>query len=99
VSVPSAALTARAGASPGETRDEGREATLGSAVRIGAELCARLLSVATTLLVARSLGPADFGIFAAILALASVVSEAGDLGLQTTASRALVDGTLSCARW
>jgi O-antigen/teichoic acid export membrane protein len=91
VSAPSAAWTARAG----ETRDEGREATLGSAVRLAAEAGARALSVATTLLVARSLGPADFGIFAAILGLASVVSEAGDLGLQTTASRALVAGTHS----
>jgi len=94
VSLPSAALTARAGISPGDARDEGREATLGSAVRLGAEAAARLLSLATTLLVARSLGPADFGVFAACLGLAAIASEAGDLGLQTTASRALVAGTL-----
>jgi O-antigen/teichoic acid export membrane protein len=88
-------LTARAGTSLGQTRDEGREATLGSAVRLGAEAAARILSVATTLLVARSLGPAEFGVFAAILGVAAIASEAGDLGLQTTASRALVARTLS----
>lgn len=74
--------------------DEGREASVGSAVRLGAEAAARLLSLATTLLIARSLGPAEFGVFAACLAVAALASEAGDLGLQTTASRALVDGSL-----
>jgi O-antigen/teichoic acid export membrane protein len=95
VSLPSSTLTAPAGAFPGDSRDEAREATLGSAIRLGAEAGSRLLGVVTTLFVARSLGPADFGAFAAILGLVSIASEAGDLGLQTTASRALVAGTLS----
>lgn len=95
MSLPSAVSTLGAGPSSRPALDEGREATLGSAVRLGAEAAARLLGMATTLLVARSLGPADFGVFAAFLGVAAIASEAGDLGLQTTASRALVAGNLS----
>jgi O-antigen/teichoic acid export membrane protein len=88
-------VKATGGASPSHAlRDEGREASLGSAVRLSAEAAARLLGVATTLFIARGLGPADFGLFAAFLGVAAIASEAGDLGLQTTASRALVAGTL-----
>jgi O-antigen/teichoic acid export membrane protein len=47
--------------------------------------------------VARSLGVAEFGVFATLSGIAVILAEAGDLGLQVTASRALVVGELPLA--
>jgi O-antigen/teichoic acid export membrane protein len=76
---------------------EAREATRGSAVKLGAELFGRVLALVTALLIARGLGPAEFGVFAFLSGVAVLVSELGDLGLQGTAQRALVARTLSLA--
>ena len=75
--------------------DEARDATRGSALKLFAELLGRTLQLVTTLLLARSLGAADFGLFGVLSSIAVVAAEAADLGLQGTATRALVAGTLS----
>ncbi len=75
--------------------DEARDATRGSAVKLLAELLGRSLQLLTTLLLARALGAADFGVFGVLSSVAVVAAEAADLGLQGTATRALVAGTLS----
>lgn len=74
---------------------EAREATRGSAIKLGAELLGRVLALVTSLLIARGLGPAEFGVFAFLSGIAILASELGDLGLQGTAQRALVARTLS----
>jgi O-antigen/teichoic acid export membrane protein len=74
---------------------EARDATRGSAVKLGAELLGRVLQLLTGLLLARRLGASDFGAFGVLSAIAVVAAEAADLGLQGTATRALVAGTLS----
>ena len=74
--------------------NEAREATRGSAVKLGAELSSRGLQLVTSLLLARGLGAAEFGAFGTLSALAVVAAEAADLGLHGTATRALVAGTL-----
>jgi O-antigen/teichoic acid export membrane protein len=74
---------------------EAREATRGSAIKLGAELLGRVLALVTSLLIARGLGPADFGVFAFLSGVAVLLSEIGDAGLQGTAQRALVAHTLS----
>ena len=84
--------TASAGRAPG---GEAAEATRGSAIKLGAEMGGRVLSLLTTLLLARGLGVADFGVFSALSGIAVIVAEAGDLGLQATAARALVARSLS----
>lgn len=73
---------------------EAQDATRGSAVKLIAELAGRTLQLLTTLLLARGLGAADFGTFGVLSAVAVVAAEAADLGLQGTATRALVAGTL-----
>lgn len=73
---------------------EAREATRGSAVKLLAEIAGRALQLLTTLLLARGLGAADFGTFGVLSAVAVVAAEAADLGLQGTATRALVAGSL-----
>lgn len=73
---------------------EAREATRGSAVKLGAEVSSRGLQLVTTLLLARGLGASEFGAFGYLSALAVVAAEAADLGLHGTATRALVAGTL-----
>jgi polysaccharide transporter, PST family len=75
--------------------DEARDATRGSAVKLFAELLGRTLQLVTTLLLARGLGAAEFGLFGVLSSVAVVAAEAADLGLQGTAARALVAGTLS----
>jgi O-antigen/teichoic acid export membrane protein len=70
------------------------DATRGSAVKLGAETLGRVLALATTLYVARSLGVADFGVFATLSGIAVILAEVGDLGLHVTASRALAVGEL-----
>jgi O-antigen/teichoic acid export membrane protein len=71
------------------------EASRGSAIKLGTEVLARLVGLLTTLLLARQLGAADFGLFGRLSVIAVVLAEAADLGLQGTASRALVAGTMS----
>jgi O-antigen/teichoic acid export membrane protein len=71
------------------------EATRGSAIKLGTEVLARLIGLFTTLLLARQLGAGDFGLFGRLSVIAVVLAEAADLGLQGTASRALVAGTIS----
>jgi PST family polysaccharide transporter len=73
-------------------RDAAAEATRGSAIKLGAETTGRLMALATTLVVARGLGVADFGLLAALSGVAVLVAEIADLGLQPTASRDLVAG-------
>jgi O-antigen/teichoic acid export membrane protein len=75
-------------------RSAADDASRGSAIKLGAELLGRLLALATTLLVARVLGVADFGLFAVLSGIAVIVAELSDLGLQGIAVPALVSGTL-----
>lgn len=83
-------------AGPGDAPlDEAAEATRGSVIKLGAEAAGRVLGLATTLLIARGLGVAEFGVFATLSAIAVLIAEVGELGLQTTASRALVAGAMS----
>ncbi|HXK11804.1 MAG TPA: lipid II flippase MurJ [Vicinamibacteria bacterium] len=74
---------------------EADEATRGSAIKLAAEVASRLLGLGTTLLLARALGLAGFGAFGGLWYLALVLAEAAEFGLQATATRALVAGTLS----
>ena len=76
---------------------EAGAATRGSAIKLTAEVTGRLLSLVTTLVVARRLGVAEFGTFAALSGAAVLVAELADLGLQATAARALVAHSLSLA--
>lgn len=71
------------------------EATRGSAIRLGAEVAARLLSLATTFLLAVGLGVEGFGTYATLFGVALIVAQLGDLGLQQVAAPALVSGALS----
>ena len=71
------------------------EATRGSAIRLGAEGAARLLSLATTFLLAVGLGVEGFGTYATLFGVALIVAQLGDLGLQQVAAPALVSGALS----
>jgi O-antigen/teichoic acid export membrane protein len=90
-----ARLPAGGSAARVSTDAEARDATRGSAVKLGAELLGRALQLLTTLLLARGLGASDFGAYGVLSAVAVVAAEAADLGLQGTATRALVAGTLS----
>jgi O-antigen/teichoic acid export membrane protein len=75
---------------------EANEATRGSALKLGAELVGRLLyGLTTTVAIPRVLGVEGTGTFGALSAVALVAAETADLGLQGTASQALVAGTLS----
>src|SRR5512143_601189 len=71
------------------------EATRGSAIKLAAEVASRLLTFATTALVGRGLGAADFGRYTQLSVYAVLLAELGELGLQNLASRALVAGTHS----
>jgi O-antigen/teichoic acid export membrane protein len=75
-------------------RSPADDASRGSAIKLGAELLGRLLAVATTLLVARVLGVADFGLFAVLSGVAVLVAELSDLGLQGIAVQSIVSGAL-----
>jgi O-antigen/teichoic acid export membrane protein len=73
---------------------EANEATRGSALKLGAEVLGRLLyGLTTTVAIPRVLGVEGTGTFGALSAVALVAAEAADLGLQGTASQALVAGT------
>jgi O-antigen/teichoic acid export membrane protein len=74
---------------------EADDATRGSAIKLAAEVLSRLMTLGTTVLIARGLGAAGFGAFGRLWILAPVVAEAAEFGLQATATRALVAGTLS----
>ena len=82
----------------GETAGGAREAndaTRGSAIKLAAEVVSRGLGLLTTVLVTRGLGVEGFGVFGGPFVAAVLVAELGELGLQATASRALVAGTVS----
>lgn len=69
-------------------------ATRGSGVRLAAELGSRVFALATSFLLAAGLGVEAFGVFAAASGVAALLAELGELGLQQTAARALVAGTM-----
>jgi O-antigen/teichoic acid export membrane protein len=75
---------------PPAARSEAGEATRGSVIKLGTELVARLLGFLTTPILTRGLGVAAFGLFARHSVTAVIAAEAAELGLQATASRALV---------
>jgi len=75
---------------PPAPRSEASEATRGSAIKLGTELVSRLLGFLTTPILTRGLGVAAFGLFARHSVIAVIAAEAAELGLQATASRALV---------
>lgn len=74
---------------------EASEATRGSVIKLGSELASRLLGLLTTPLLARGLGLDAFGVFGRLSVTAVVAAEAAELGLQASASRALVAHELS----
>jgi O-antigen/teichoic acid export membrane protein len=71
------------------------DATRGSAIKLVAEVLTRLITLATTLLIIRELGVARWDVFGRLWFVAPLVAELAEFGLQATASRALVAGTLS----
>jgi O-antigen/teichoic acid export membrane protein len=81
-------------ADPSGGRSAADDASRGSAIKLLAELAARLIAVATTLMVARVLGVADFGLFAVLSGVAAITAELADLGIQGIAVQALVSRTL-----
>lgn len=74
---------------------EADDATRGSGIKLAAEILTRLLTLATTVLIARQLGLSDWNVFSWLWIVAPLVAELAEFGLQATASRALVAGTLS----
>jgi O-antigen/teichoic acid export membrane protein len=82
--------------SAGKTvRSEADDATRGSAIRLLAEVASRLLLYATTWLLARGLGPSEYGLYVKLSAYALLLAELGELGLQVLASRVLISGSVS----
>ena len=75
---------------PPAARSEASEATRGSAIKLGTELVSRLLGFLTTPILTRGLGVTAFGLFARHSVTAVIAAEAAEMGLQATASRALV---------
>lgn len=86
---------------PAGSRRDADEATRGSAVKLAAEVASRLIGFATMWLLLRGLGPlrglgaSEFGVLGELSVYALLLAEAGELGLQALASRALVAGTHS----
>ena len=74
---------------------EAADATRGSVIKLTAEVVSRGLGLLTTVVVTRGLGVEGFGVFGGPYVAAVLVAELGELGLQATASRALVAGTVS----
>jgi O-antigen/teichoic acid export membrane protein len=91
------ALAGRDLSPPGpSSSQEANAATRGSALKLGAELVGRLLyGLTTTVAIPRVLGVEGTGTFVTLSAVALVAAELADLGLQGTASQALVAGTQS----
>jgi O-antigen/teichoic acid export membrane protein len=79
----------------GSPAGEADAATRGSAIKLGAETLGRLIGMATAVAIVRVLGPEEYGTFTTLSVGAVVAAEAADLGLQGTASQALVAGSLS----
>jgi O-antigen/teichoic acid export membrane protein len=75
--------------------DEADDATRGSAIKLAAEIGSRLVLLATTLLLAHGLVLEEYGAYGRLAAYALLLAELAELGLQLTATRALVAGTLS----
>lgn len=61
-----------------------REASMGSAIRLAAEIVVRSSSIIATLWLTRSLGVTDFGAFLLALSVGLVIAELSDLGLNAT---------------
>ncbi|MGD8898418.1 MAG: polysaccharide biosynthesis C-terminal domain-containing protein [Acidobacteriota bacterium] len=80
---------------PARAAAEADDATRGSAIKLGAEVLSRLLTLATTILIARNLGASGTGAFGTPWIIAPLVAELAEFGLQATATRALVAGTFS----
>ena len=76
-----------------DARAEATDATRGSGVRLLAEVGGRALSLATSFLIAVGLGVEAFGVYAALTGVAVILAEAGEVGIQGTAQRALVART------
>lgn len=74
---------------------EADDATRGSAIKLAAEVLTRLITLGTTVLIARQLGLSDWNVFSWLWIVAPLIAELAEFGLQATASRALVAGTLS----
>jgi O-antigen/teichoic acid export membrane protein len=74
---------------------EANDATRGSAIKLAAEVVSRGLGLLTTVVITRGLGVEGFGVFGGPFVVAVLLAELGELGLQTTASRALVAGSVS----
>ncbi len=82
-------------AEPGSGPSGADEATKGSAIKLVTELLARLVGLATAFVISRHFGVESFGVFGWFSVVAVVLAEAADLGLQGTASQALVARSLS----
>jgi O-antigen/teichoic acid export membrane protein len=63
------------------TSTSASDASLGSAIRLGAEIVVRLSSIVATLWLTRSLGVSTFGAFLLALSLGLMIAELCDLGL------------------
>ena len=74
---------------------EADAATRGSAIKLAAELASRLLGLLTTPVLTRGLGVDVFGVYGRLSVTAVIAAEAAELGLQATASRALVAREMS----
>src|SRR5947209_2612920 len=59
--------------------------------RLGTAACSVLVSIATSILIARTLGPADFGIYMFVLWLAKVGVPAVGVGMSTVTSRHIAE--------
>ena len=77
--------------------NEADDASRGSAIKLGAEAAGRVVNVATTILIARSLSLGDFGAWNLASTAAVIAAEAADLGLQATAGRDLVTRRIALA--
>jgi O-antigen/teichoic acid export membrane protein len=88
-------IMARVSDEPVRGSGEAADATRGSAIKLGAEIGSRLLTLTTTLLLLRGLGAEGFGRLGELQVYALILAEIGELGLQNLASRALVAGTIS----
>ncbi len=88
-------VSSETSAGPSRASREADDATRGSAIKLAAEIASRLLLLATTLLLARGLILEEYGAYGRLAAYALLFAELAELGLQLTATRALVAGTLS----
>lgn len=69
-----------------------REASLGSAIRLAAEIVVRVSSIVATLWLTRSMGVETFGAFVLALSIGLIVAELCDLGLNAIVVPLLVRG-------